>query len=331
VNEPPRTVNEPPWPWGDEVDGGDALMQDLLSAALDEVAPSAVRERAHQVVESLLARGAFEVNTVSGVFDTGAPQGDAGSGAVEPMVSDTTPLPPLLPSPGMPANDPARGRARARLASVMRGIATSAQASAAVRRLSGVAQLAAAVAVGVAAAHAAHFARTTALDACHARAADVACPALCDIAPGSAAVVPVPRSVEPTALLAASAFGLPPEAPSTGVAALERGSDVPAGRRDTGGDDWLGRQLSLLSRAEKSLNAGDGAGARHALDEYARRYPRGLLDPQVAQLRQRVDLSPPQRADLSPRGGADLSRRERADLSPRGGADLSRRERAPRR
>jgi hypothetical protein len=62
-------------------------------------------------------------------------------------------------------------------------------------------------------------------------------------------------------------------------------------RRSDDQDDWLGQQLSLLSRAERSLNAGDGSGALRALDEYARLYPRGLLDPQVAQLRQSVDLS----------------------------------------
>jgi hypothetical protein len=53
--------------------------------------------------------------------------------------------------------------------------------------------------------------------------------------------------------------------------------------------DWLGEQLSLLSRAERSLRRGNAEDAVRALDEYQARFPRGLLDPQIGALRSRTD------------------------------------------
>lgn len=54
-------------------------------------------------------------------------------------------------------------------------------------------------------------------------------------------------------------------------------------------DDWLGEQLAILSRAERSLLAGDPESAVRSLDEYRARFPGGLLDPQMASIRQRVE------------------------------------------
>lgn len=54
-------------------------------------------------------------------------------------------------------------------------------------------------------------------------------------------------------------------------------------------DDWLGEQLAILSLAERSLLAGDPDGVTRSLDEYRARFPNGLLDPQMASIRQRVE------------------------------------------
>jgi hypothetical protein len=282
-------VNEPPRLWDVE---GDALMRDLLSSALDDIAPSTVRERSHEVIGWVLAQGAFEVTTASGVFDAAAGRGegtgfDAGAGdagrVVEPMVRDTAPLP-LLPPPGVPANDPVRVRARAGLAGLERvGFA---------RRMVSAGQVAAAVAIGVAGAHVVHFARTSTADACSARSAlaGVACPAACEEASlptALSAASPDPRGIEPVALVAASIAGPRRQSRSASVAG-ESGGATPLAHGGPETEDWLGEQLSLLARAEHRLRAGDGSGALRALDEYADRYPRGLLDVQVAQLRDRA-------------------------------------------
>jgi hypothetical protein len=358
VNGPPRWVDS----------GDDPLMRELLSAALEEVAPSEVRERAHEVVSAVLAQGAFEVNTTSGVFDTGTPggaaavshsagtggfsarsfdasgfnrssdtsfdgrSGDASNLAVEPMVRDTLPLEPLLPMPGVPANEASRTAARENrltLEQLSHGLGRFANACAAAR-LTGAAQLAAAAAVGIAAAHFAHFARTSVLGACHvgqavapaevgwaaerepgsrfgmaSLGARVASSSLRPVAPvvNGTSSVPVASAVAPDH----ASMRTQPEAHRFGF--VWTSAPMPGSRSwpDDGTsspraaasptthaelqpelDDWLGQQLSLLSRAERSLRAGNKAATLRALDEYGRLYPHGLIDPQVAQLRARV-------------------------------------------
>jgi hypothetical protein len=54
-------------------------------------------------------------------------------------------------------------------------------------------------------------------------------------------------------------------------------------------DDWLGEQLAILGRAERSLVEDDPESAVRSLDEYKARFPDGLLDPQMASIRQRVE------------------------------------------
>jgi hypothetical protein len=56
-----------------------------------------------------------------------------------------------------------------------------------------------------------------------------------------------------------------------------------------GSDDWLGEQLAILGRAERSLLDGDPERAVRFLDEYRTRFPDGLLGPQMASVRQRVE------------------------------------------
>jgi hypothetical protein len=54
-------------------------------------------------------------------------------------------------------------------------------------------------------------------------------------------------------------------------------------------DDWLGEQLAILGRAERSLLEDDPESAVRSLEEYQARFPDGLLDPQIASIRQRVE------------------------------------------
>jgi hypothetical protein len=54
-------------------------------------------------------------------------------------------------------------------------------------------------------------------------------------------------------------------------------------------DDWLGEQLAILGRAERGLVDGDPEDVVRSLDEYTARFPDGLLDPQMASIRQRVE------------------------------------------
>jgi hypothetical protein len=72
---------------------------------------------------------------------------------------------------------------------------------------------------------------------------------------------------------------------ATARAALEElSAEGPAGLSE----DWLGEQLALLTRAERSLAERDPAGALRTLDEYQARFPKGLLDLQIAALRERA-------------------------------------------
>jgi hypothetical protein len=58
---------------------------------------------------------------------------------------------------------------------------------------------------------------------------------------------------------------------------------------DDDGEDWLGQQLALLSRAERSLLEGNPDRALRLLDEYQVRFPKGLLDVQIGALRERAE------------------------------------------
>jgi hypothetical protein len=125
---------------------------------------------------------------------------------------------------------------------------------------------------------------------------------------GLPATVPAPP-VPPVAL---AAFACPPVASASGswapqpanlaavapprVVPLELGQrSRPAGMADLvsprqpTSDDWLGEQLAILGRAERSLLEDDPESAVRSLDEYGARFPDGLLDPQMASIRQRVE------------------------------------------
>ena len=54
-------------------------------------------------------------------------------------------------------------------------------------------------------------------------------------------------------------------------------------------DDWLGEQLAILARAERGLLEGDSESAVRSLDEYQARFPNGLLNPQMAAVRERIE------------------------------------------
>ncbi len=54
-------------------------------------------------------------------------------------------------------------------------------------------------------------------------------------------------------------------------------------------EDWLGDQLALLARAERSLLEHDPDETLRSFEEYRARFPQGLLDPQMAAVRQRAE------------------------------------------
>jgi hypothetical protein len=122
------------------------------------------------------------------------------------------------------------------------------------------------------------------------------------------ATVPAP----PGAALAVAGLGCPPVARVGGswapqptnlaavapapVAPLEAGqrsrsaaaADLVSPRQPTS-DDWLGEQLAILGQAERSLLEDDPESAVRSLEVYEARFPDGLLDPQMASVRQRVE------------------------------------------
>jgi hypothetical protein len=62
---------------------------------------------------------------------------------------------------------------------------------------------------------------------------------------------------------------------------------VPTAAREPA-NDWLGEQLVILSRTERSLLAGNRDGALRSFDEYRARFPTGMLDFAMASLRERA-------------------------------------------
>jgi hypothetical protein len=54
-------------------------------------------------------------------------------------------------------------------------------------------------------------------------------------------------------------------------------------------EDWLGEQLAILARAERSLLEDDPDATLQAFEDYRARFPQGLLDPQMANVRQRAE------------------------------------------
>ena len=91
---------------------------------------------------------------------------------------------------------------------------------------------------------------------------------------------------------AVSASLLPSAVPSSVVSSpVGLGVPVPVSvpLLDTTSDDWLGEQLAILARAERGLLQGDPESAARSVDEYRARFPNGLLDPQIAAVRQRIE------------------------------------------
>jgi hypothetical protein len=65
-----------------------------------------------------------------------------------------------------------------------------------------------------------------------------------------------------------------------------RGTDTDT---DTDAEDWLGEQLAILARAERSLLEDDPDATLRSFEDYRARFPQGLLDPQMAAVRQRAE------------------------------------------
>lgn len=78
----------------------------------------------------------------------------------------------------------------------------------------------------------------------------------------------------------------------TGLAAVSAAAAEPRGFVAVGAEvseDWLGEQLAILTRAERSLLDDDPDATLRFFEEYRRRFPRGLLDLQMAAVRQRAE------------------------------------------
>jgi hypothetical protein len=58
---------------------------------------------------------------------------------------------------------------------------------------------------------------------------------------------------------------------------------------DADAEDWLGEQLAILARAERSLLEDDPDATLRSFEDYRARFPQGLLDPQMAAVRQRAE------------------------------------------
>jgi hypothetical protein len=115
-------------------------------------------------------------------------------------------------------------------------------------------------------------------------AANVACPTSIATALG-----PQLPGATPSSLAAVPSSPLPssplPSPLSASPLQRSHATDDPA----LATDDWLGEQLAILARAERSILEGDPENAARSLDEYKARFPDGLLDPQMASIRQRVE------------------------------------------
>jgi hypothetical protein len=107
-------------------------------------------------------------------------------------------------------------------------------------------------------------------------------------APARGAVDVAPMGVRSGGSCAAGcppADSAPPARTTTRAAFDELAAEAPGGLSE----DWLGEQLALVSRAERSLAEGNPAEALRSLDEYQARFPQGLLDLQIAVLRKKVE------------------------------------------
>jgi hypothetical protein len=92
---------------------------------------------------------------------------------------------------------------------------------------------------------------------------------------------------QPTNLAAvAPALGAPLE---LGERSRRAAAAHPISARQATSDDWLGEQLAILGQAERSLLEDDPESAVRSLEMYEARFPDGLLDPQMASIRQRVE------------------------------------------
>jgi hypothetical protein len=102
---------------------------------------------------------------------------------------------------------------------------------------------------------------------------------------GSSSACPSPQAI-PLEPRAASAS---PVLPPPFAAGLLQRAPAAADRFAPASDDWLGEQLAILGRAERGLLEGDPEDVVRSLDEYNARFPDGLLDPQMASIRQRIE------------------------------------------
>jgi hypothetical protein len=236
------------------------LEAELLRAALTEVAPSATRARVLQAIDAALTRPS------SAHPDLLA--GSANSRKVSAPCAPAATSSAAVLSVGIPIDDitPARVVPRQVCPPPLRGR---------FRRLLPAIQLAAAVVVGVGTAAGARALRSRELVVPPTASSGTLGATSTVLTNNSGRRLDVPAPINDEARRP----GVPRLAPKQAPAPTEEPPD-----------DWLGAQLSILSQADRSLREGKSEEALKSLDKYATSFPMGLLDPQVAMLRQRAEL-----------------------------------------
>jgi hypothetical protein len=265
--------------------------RELLLAAKEEEAPRAVRDRVLATLAETFERASADrvrvsLSTASGVFE----KNRAEHTELHSVGSLARAAAPAARDAGGPANAWQAG------VPTTTWQASTWQASAW--------QLVAAVVVGVLGAKAAHL--TT--------------EALASRSDGTSAPVASARAIAPVGLTRPPAASMAPSEPVHAARALVEPSisahlgracavncvpheprnlaaraalrskleELEADPPDQPDEDWLGEQLALLSRAERSLTKGNLDGALRSIGQYEARFPKGLLDLQIAALRERA-------------------------------------------
>jgi hypothetical protein len=279
------------------------LARELLRVAREDVAPLAVRERVlsdiAMAVERARAEARVPINTLSGVFERrgegAGVEGEAGGTGGEACAMRRA----SSRIGGAVARTSAWQLAAAVVAGVVlaKGLHWAAEvSSAAVTGAHG-----AIAAAMPAAPHSVTVPRQESASAISATVAATRASPATEPVPAASASSGWPEAVLPEPVLP-EVLSLEAFVPNIGARGAARnvssrttvhatydvGAVSPA---EHGDDDWLGAQLVLLSQAERSLLAGDPGGALRSLDEYRARFPRGLLDPQIATLRERAQRS----------------------------------------
>jgi hypothetical protein len=100
-----------------------------------------------------------------------------------------------------------------------------------------------------------------------------------------------PPVVEVSATLTTTAVAAPPETAASAAVAAPRPLPARVIPSASSGSS-LALEIAAIDRARQAVYANDKKGAESALDDYDRRFPKGVLAPEAAKLRARADALP---------------------------------------